>query len=77
MSVSVRASVRDPPHRYDVMEVDTGLDEMGLTFASVEGPRGGGTMEVMRQATQSKDIRTRDRRQELPSLQALPTSRAS
>jgi hypothetical protein len=37
------------------MEVDTGLDEMVLTFASVEGPRGGGTMEVVRQATQPND----------------------
>jgi len=37
MSHSTHAA-GDPPRRYDVMKVDTGLDEMVLTFASDEGP---------------------------------------
>jgi hypothetical protein len=35
------------------MEIDNAWMR-GLTFASVEGPRGGQTMEVMRQATPFK-----------------------
>jgi hypothetical protein len=38
------------------MEIDTTWMRWVLTFASVEGPRGGGTMEVMRQATHLKAI---------------------
>jgi hypothetical protein len=37
MSHSIHA-VGAPPRRYDVMKVDTGLDERVLTFASDEGP---------------------------------------